>query len=787
MLFPTTIVNLKTNKKMRRSIRIKTKLVIIALALISGFGNAQTLPYTFVNRSTYADNDIYIAIVGEIGGFVWVDPATGQVNQMSVSDNTVPGPVIEGNLGPGNNGLYAHCFRKLSDIPNKTVNIPKIAGCRIMMAFGSQLYLYFFGYSGSPSGYAAPNLANPTDPNQGIRYELIELTYNDNGLWCNTTRVDSYQYPIGLEVWGNGFYKKVGEILTHDEIISRWQSTAPTEFQGCLNASEGIIHFPSKTAAFQPGGIYAGFLDTYINNIWTKYSGQQLVFNSGQAGTWRGSVQGEAFVFTRDSDGKVATITRRPTQTEAMEGSGVLASGTDIDKVVEAQICAAINRHTIDLNIGSGVLQDFGNTSSYYQTWEYNWYCKFWHQTDLSYEGQTYSFCYDDVFDQSSTTHTSSPQSIKITLGGFSGIDNNPGTDDGETGLGGTYILENRKSGLVMDVAYGNPENGTNILQYYNTGTADQQFTLREVSSGVYSLICSATGKAVDVDAAGTENFANIQQWDYVGGANQLFKAEPAGDGYYKFKAVHSNKIIEVGHASTEENANINQYDDNDQICGQWKLIPVAGLWATKIEAESFSDQYGTQVEDCSEGGQNVGYIDAGDWLAYFNISFPVTGTYTVEYRVASLNGAELSLDLNAGTILLGAVTIPSTGGWQTWTTVKQTINIDAGTYNLGIYAPVAGTNINWIEITQGLKSSDETIVQKVSLDKVELFPNPANNILHLNGIECDAILEVYNITGRKLMSEKGNSISVEKLIPGMYFIHIINGQERICKRFMKN
>ena len=93
----------------------------------------------------------------------------------------------------------------------------------------------------------------------------------------------------------------------------------------------------------------------------------------------------------------------------------------------------------------------------------------------------------------------------------------------------------------------------------------------------------------------------------------------------------------------------------------------------------------GVQTEACTEGGLNVGWIDTNDWMAYNSINFPSSGNYRVEYRVASPSGGTLSLDLNAGTIQLGQLGVPATGGWQNWTTVSHTVNVNAGTYNLGV------------------------------------------------------------------------------------------------------
>jgi beta-glucanase (GH16 family) len=124
--------------------------------------------------------------------------------------------------------------------------------------------------------------------------------------------------------------------------------------------------------------------------------------------------------------------------------------------------------------------------------------------------------------------------------------------------------------------------------------------------------------------------------------------------------------------------------------------------WSQQVEAESFTAQNGIQTEACSEGGLDVGWIDAGDWLAYGAVTFPTSGTYRVEYRIASLNGGgTLSLDLNAGSVPLGQLGVPATGGWQNWATISHVVTINAGTYNPGVFAVQGGWNINWIRFTR--------------------------------------------------------------------------------------
>jgi hypothetical protein len=122
-----------------------------------------------------------------------------------------------------------------------------------------------------------------------------------------------------------------------------------------------------------------------------------------------------------------------------------------------------------------------------------------------------------------------------------------------------------------------------------------------------------------------------------------------------------------------------------------------------KIEAEAYNSMAGIQLENSTEGTQNVGWIDTGDWLTY-TITVPTTGSYVIQYRVASPNSTGvISLDYNAGAVQLGSVNVPNTGGWQNWTTVSQTVNLAQGTYNLGVFATAGGFNINWINIVSNI------------------------------------------------------------------------------------
>ena len=98
-----------------------------------------------------------------------------------------------------------------------------------------------------------------------------------------------------------------------------------------------------------------------------------------------------------------------------------------------------MNRGVIDLSVPSGQLQNWGATDKFFKTDRYNPYVKFFHQSDISHEGYTYAFAYDDTFDQSSTCATSHPTHVVITIGGFAsdpGEAVEPGGDDPDTPSG---------------------------------------------------------------------------------------------------------------------------------------------------------------------------------------------------------------------------------------------------------------------------------------------------------------------------------------------------------------
>ena len=111
------------------------------------------------------------------------------------------------------------------------------------------------------------------------------------------------------------------------------------------------------------------------------------------------------------------------------------------------------------------------------------------------------------------------------------------------------------------------------------------------------------------------------------------------------------------------------------------------------VQAESFSSQNGVQIVSASSanGGARLGFIAAGDWAGYNNIN--VGGAVSLQARVSSAgNGGILQVRTGSQTgPILGSVTVPVTGGWDTYTNVTTGLSgVPSGTAN--IYLTFAGT-----------------------------------------------------------------------------------------------
>ena len=104
-------------------------------------------------------------------------------------------------------------------------------------------------------------------------------------------------------------------------------------------------------------------------------------------------------------------------------------------------------------------------------------------------------------------------------------------------------------------------------------------------------------------------------------------------------------------------------------------------------------------VEASSEGGYDVGWIAAGEWINY-TVSVAAAGTYTATLRVASLGGGSLHIGFNGPSSVWKTVAIPVTGAWQAWTNIVVPVTLGAGVQQLTLLFDTAGFNVSSIAVT---------------------------------------------------------------------------------------
>jgi hypothetical protein len=115
--------------------------------------------------------------------------------------------------------------------------------------------------------------------------------------------------------------------------------------------------------------------------------------------------------------------------------------------------------------------------------------------------------------------------------------------------------------------------------------------------------------------------------------------------------------------------------------------------------ASAYDGMKGIELEPSSEGGENVGHIDVGDWVTY-QVDLPSGGNYKVEMRVASHMGLGALDFVNGRTqSVYKTVDVPLTGWWQMYTTISTEMSLPAGSYPLQIRALEAGWNFLWFSL----------------------------------------------------------------------------------------
>ena len=129
-----------------------------------------------------------------------------------------------------------------------------------------------------------------------------------------------------------------------------------------------------------------------------------------------------------------------------------------------------------------------------------------------------------------------------------------------------------------------------------------------------------------------------------------------------------------------------------------------------RSDGVDLEDTADTQDTSAAGGPYDLGWTTAGQWFNY-TVNVATAGTYTVAFRVSSPYGITDALHIanSSGTNLTGAVAVPNTGGYQTWTTVDASLTLPAGEQTLTVDQDSNGWNFHFMTFTQGSGSGTGT------------------------------------------------------------------------------
>ena len=157
----------------------------IAAAAPAAAVGPDRLPIT-VGNSSGRSEQVYLYVLGTnlvTGRLGWVD-GSGAFTPWPAGSNP-PSPAPDTAIaGPRDGG-------------STTVRVPRGFSGRIYFSFGQKL-----PFSLTPDGLVQPAPWAGGDPTRDILFDWSELTYNDSGLWLNSSQVDMFAVPHSVSVTG---------------------------------------------------------------------------------------------------------------------------------------------------------------------------------------------------------------------------------------------------------------------------------------------------------------------------------------------------------------------------------------------------------------------------------------------------------------------------------------------------------------------------------------------------------------------------------------------------------
>jgi glucose/arabinose dehydrogenase len=229
------------------------------------------------------------------------------------------------------------------------------------------------------------------------------------------------------------------------------------------------------------------------------------------------------------------------------------------------------------------------------------------------------------------------------------------------------------------------------------------------------------------------------------------------------------------------------------QVVPSSKLLHIDANATQMLEAE-LAVLYGARVLAIYPGYTGTGYADyqnnTGDYIEW-TANVATAGTYNLTFKHSAPTVRSLEIKVN-GSVINASLTFPATANLSTWTTLKLSANLLAGTNKIRATAiGTSGPNIDHLIVQKATTAAFVREDGKMK-ESLTLLPNPVyegeNLIVKVPASEGDKVaITMYNLLGEEIFSTariaKGEesetiSLSIKGATEGMYIIKAKSGED---------
>ena len=213
-----------------------------------------------------------------------------------------------------------------------------------------------------------------------------------------------------------------------------------------------------------------------------------------------------------------------------------------------------------------------------------------------------------------------------------------------------------------------------------------------------------------------------------------------------------------------------------------------------RITANKHYRRKGTGLQNTTDSGtgQNVCFIDSGDWNE-FMLNVANAGSYNLTFRVAS-PAIPGKFDILVNDIVVKTdETFPVTGGYQTYADkVVNGVTLPKGEVYLKIKFKSNDMNFNYIDAASGNLGVNDP---KTDSDSFTVYPNPikVESTLHIKSFTTEPIsLKIVDMKGSVCFSSNDYSTNEDikigdKLAAGVYIVNVSYGSVTKSMKIIKN